>query len=104
MLALDASVVCVAVCADDVARPVDAEQIGEAEVGSLIEVFVVEAGLEAGHDRSAGVNVVTDLLALAVAEHSDIGQKKSAVLAKVLWIKAIFVHEVEGEAPRRRVS
>ena len=98
MLALDATVVCVAVSADNVACLTDAEEIGQAEVGARVEVLVVEAGLKAGHDRSAGVYVVADLLALAVAEHGDVGQQKSAILAEVLGIEAVFVHEVESEA------
>jgi hypothetical protein len=65
VLALDAPVICVAVCADNIPCLTDAEKLGHAEVGARIKVLVVETGLEAGHDRSAGVYVVTDLLALA---------------------------------------
>jgi len=50
------------------------------------------------------MNVVTNLLALVVAEHGNIGQQKSAILAEVLGIKAVLVHEVEGEAaPEKRL-
>jgi hypothetical protein len=74
VLALNTSIVCIAVCADNVARFADAEEVGEAEVGALVEVFVVEARLKTGHNRSAGLNIVMDLLALAVAQHGNIGQ------------------------------
>ena len=97
-LALDACVVGIAVGADGVAGFADAEEIGEAEVGAGTEVFVVEAGLEAGHERSAGVHVVAELLALAIAEHGDIGQQQGAILGETFGIKAVFVDEVEGEA------
>ena len=53
--AFDARVVGIAVGADDVAGLADAEEIGQAEVGARVEVFVVEAGFEAGHERAAGV-------------------------------------------------
>ena len=46
-------IVRVAVGADDISGLVDAEHIGQSEIRALVEVFVVEAGLEAGHDRSA---------------------------------------------------
>ena len=52
VLALDASIVCVAYGADDISDLVDAQNVGKPEISALLQVFVVEGGLEAGHDRS----------------------------------------------------
>jgi hypothetical protein len=50
VLALDATVVGVAGGTHDIACLADAEEIGQAEVPSLLQVLVVEAGFKAGHD------------------------------------------------------
>ena len=44
------------------------------------------------------MDVVANLLALAIAEHGDVGQKQSAVLGEMFGVEALFVDEVEGEA------
>ena len=94
----DARGVGVAVGADGVAGLADAHEIGETEVCARLEVFVVEAGFEAGDERAAGVDVVAQLLALAVAEHRDVGQQQRAIFGEAFGFEAVFVHEVEGEA------
>ena len=94
----DARVVCIAVGADEVSGFVDAEQIGETEVGAGRQVFIVEAGFEAGHERAAGLDIVADLLALAVAKHGDVGEEQDAVFAEVFGVETVFVHVVEGKA------
>ena len=98
MLAFDAAVVGVAIRADHIAGLADAEQIGEAKIRAPVQIFVVEAGFKAGHDRSAGSHVVADLLALVVAKHGDIRQQERTVFAEAFGIEAVFVHEVESES------
>ena len=69
-----------------------------------VEVLVVEAGFEASHERSARLHVLAKLLALAVAEHRDIGQQQHTILGKPFGIEAVFVHEIEREtASKQRV-
>ena len=97
MLAFNAAIVRVAYGADDISGLVDAEQIGESEFRTPLQVFVVEAGLEAGHDRSAGLHVVADLLALAVAKHGDIRQQECAIFAEAFRLETVFVYEVKSE-------
>src|SRR4029079_15180190 len=60
----DSGVVGVSICADRFAGFADAEQILETEIGTTVEVLVVEAGLEAGHYRAARFGEGGDLFAL----------------------------------------
>ena len=71
-----------------------------------LQVLVVQAGFEAGHDRPAGADVVADLLALAVAEHGNVRQKQGTVFAEPFGVEAVFVYEVEGESAveQRRID
>jgi hypothetical protein len=97
----DARVVGIAVGADDVCGFVDAEKTGKAEVRAAVQVFVAQAGLEAGHDRSAGLHVV-DLPALAVTQHGDVGQQEGAIPAETFRFEPVFMHKVECEAPTQQ--
>src|ERR1700761_814233 len=42
--------------------------------------------------------VVAQLVALAIAEHGNVGQQQCAILRQAFRFKAVFVDEVEGEA------
>src|ERR1700727_1565042 len=44
-----------------------------------LQVLIIETGFEAAHQRSAGAHIVAKLLALAVTEHGDVGQKQRAI-------------------------
>ena len=81
---LNAPIVRVAIGADRHRRPCRCRAVGQAEIGARLQVFVVKAGLKAGHDRSARVHVVANLLALLIAEHGDIRQQQRAIFAKPL--------------------
>ena len=76
----------------------DAEQIGKSEICAPIQVFIVEAGLEAGHDGAAGAHVVANLLALSIAEHGDVRQQEGAIFAQAFRVETVFMDEVKRKA------
>ena len=98
MLLLDAGQVGVADRADDVAGLPNAEHIGQAEIGSALVALVVQAGLERGQQRAAGIHVGAQLAALLVAEQGGVGQQQRGVFRQVLGRELVFVHEIEEEA------
>src|SRR5579862_5662371 len=94
----DARVISVAVGSNDVSGLADAEDVSESEVRARLQILIVEAGFEAGHDRAARADVLADMLALAITQHGDVGQKQRAIFAETLRVEPLFVHVVEVEA------
>src|SRR5579864_1679008 len=98
MLALDAAVISISVSADDVFGFADAQQFREPEFRAWLKILVVQAGLKTRHERSAGVHVGAELLALAIAQNGNVGQQQRAVFTDPFQIEPVFVHKVEGKA------
>src|SRR5580765_7899860 len=99
MTAFAAAIVGVAVRSDNISSLANAEQVGEGKFRASLQVLVVQARFEAGHDRASGADVVTDLLTLVIAEHGNVRQKQGAVFADSFEVEAVFVYEVEGKSP-----
>src|SRR5580704_6690743 len=106
MTAFNAAIVGVAVRSDNLSSLANAEQVGEGKFLAPLQVLVVQARFEAGHDRPSGADVVADLLALVVAKHGNVRQKQGTVFADPFEVEAVFVYEVEGESAvkQRRID
>src|SRR5215831_9797838 len=98
MTAFNPAVKGVAVRSDDIPSLADAEQVAQGKFFSPLQVLVVQACFEAGHDGPSEADIVADLLTLAVAKHGNIRQEQGTVLADPFEVKAVFVYEVEGES------
>src|SRR5262252_258323 len=98
MMEFDPAVVGVAVGSDGISGFADAQQVCEAEFRAGLKILIVQAGLEARHDGSAGLHISAELLALSIAENGNVRQQQRTVFADPFKIEAVFVHEVEGEA------
>ena len=98
MLFLDARQVRVADRSDDFARLVDAEHAGQAEIRASLVALVVQAGLEGGQQRAAGIHVRAQLPALRVAEQGGVGQQQRRILLQLLGREFVLMHEIEKEA------
>src|SRR6185437_346877 len=93
-----------AVGTDNFASFVDAKQVAQSKIGAWIEIFIIERGLKAGHDRSTGVDVFTNLLALLIAQHGDVRQYQRTIFTETIGIETIFMHTVKREtALKQRV-
>ena len=95
---LNAGIVRITVCANDVSGLVNAEKTLEVKNPPAASGFRRRGfGLEAGHDRSAGLHIVADLLTLAVAQHGDIRQHQRAIFTDPFQLEPVFMHKVECE-------
>src|SRR5579862_1743881 len=106
MIAFNAAIVGVPVRSDNISSFTNAQQVGERKLLATLQVLVVQTRFEAGHDRPTGADVVADLLALVVAQRSNVRQKQGTVFADPFEVEAVFVYEVEGESAvkQRRID
>src|SRR5215475_5412496 len=99
MLTLDARVIAIAVRPDHIARFVNSEYVGQAEVAAATILLVVETGFEGREQRSSRIHIGTQLLALAIAEQGCVWQNQRGIFSEPFRLQSIFVNEIEQEPP-----
>ena len=75
-----------------------AEQIGQAEVLPPLAVFVIKRGFVGGHQAASTGHECTDLAALTIGEHGDIGEDQHLEFGGVVRIEQLVVHHFERDA------
>jgi hypothetical protein len=76
----------------------NAENIGDSEIGAAFILLCVHAGFKRGEKGTAARDEIAELLALGVTEQRDIRQEQDIVVLEVIGGEIVFMHEVEWES------